>query len=156
MSRRRRSKQRAARIRRARARRTHPTYESLSASRRVDVQVRSGPYGLYLQQLAATVGERAWAALGELEREAWVADLLLAAHAVPFRESVPYAAFRAMRAAGEAGVDVDETTRLNINRFVRGAILKDPVRGGTLGEHQRNGYVGLRGFRSKGLERLDD
>ena len=128
LSRRRRSKQRAARLRRARARRTHPSHERLSASARVDVQVTSGPYGAYLQQVAETVGERAWAAMGELEREAWVADLLLAAHVVPFRESLPYAAFRAQRAAGAAGVNVDENTRRSIDRFVRGEVLKAAVR----------------------------
>lgn len=128
MSRRRRSKQRAARLRRARARRTRPTHDRLSASARVDVQLSAGPYGAYLQAIADTVGERAWQALGELERESWVADLLLAAHVVPFRESIPYAAFRAARAAGAAGVDVDERTRRSIDKFVRGEVLKAPVR----------------------------
>lgn len=110
----------------------------------------SGPYGTYLHGLAATVGERAWIALRDLNREAWVADLLLAAHVVPFRDSVQYAAFRAARDAGLAAVDVDEATRLNINRLVRGTILKPVVRGGAVGEAQRSGYVGLRGERGRG------
>lgn len=128
MSRRRRSKQRAARARKRRARRTTPTYENLSASSRVDVQVSSGPYGNYLHGLAATVGDRAWVALRDLSREAWVADLLLAAHAVPFRDSLHYAAFRAARDAGLSAIEVDEATRLNINRLVRGVILKRTAR----------------------------
>lgn len=147
MSRRRRSKQRAKRLRRARAQRTEPSHDYLSASAQVDVQVRGGPYGSYLLGLAESVGERAWAALGELEREAWVADLLLAAHAVPFRESVEYAAFRHARTAGGAGVNVDENTRRNIDRLVRGAILKPVVRGSPLTEAQRQGYVGARAAR---------